>query len=145
MLAPDGDNWLSLTDEILDPTSAAEWVCRPDCGAVVCFTGYVRDHHGERLGVERLTYEAYSRFVVAVFAEIVDEVRGRWPALGRIAVVHRTGVLTVGEAAVTVAVSAPHRVDAFAAACHTIDAVKARAPVWKCEEWSRGREWVGAE
>ncbi len=70
------------------------------------------------------------------------ESRRRWPALRRVAVLHRVGTLTVGEPAVLVVVSSPHRVDAFAAASFCIDTVKATVPIWKREAWADGAAWV---
>ena len=74
-------------------------------------------------------------------AAIVAEMRHRWPALGRIALVHRTGSVPVGRSSVVVAVSAPHRDEAFAAARFGIDTIKATVPIWKTETWDSGSEW----
>jgi molybdopterin synthase catalytic subunit len=136
-----GDVWLGLSGDSLPVTAASEWVVRPDCGAVVVFSGTARDHAPGRPGVELLEYEAYDEQVVPKLQTIVDEVRARWPAVGRIAMVHRTGVVPVQESAVVVAVSAPHREEAFAAARFCIDAVKASVPIWKHETWAGGEAW----
>ena len=74
-------------------------------------------------------------------AAVAEEVRGRWPVVGRIALLHRTGALAVGDTAVVVAVSTPHRPEAFAAARFAIDAVKASVPIWKKERWDGGDDW----
>ena len=76
---PDGDDWFGLTESELPILAAYEWAVRPDCGAVVLFSGTVRDHAEGRDGVEHLTYEAYEEQVVARFAEIGAELRRRWP------------------------------------------------------------------
>ena len=88
-----------------------------------------------------LEYEAYDEQVVDKIAEVVAEVRERWP-VRRVAAIHRVGELGVGEISIAVAVSSPHRVDAFEAGRYLIDEVKARAPIWKKEHWPGGAEWV---
>jgi len=141
MRAPDGDDWVDLSAEPLPIGVATEWVVRPGCGAVALFLGTARDHAGDRSGVEQLTYEAYEEQAVPRLAAVADEVRVRWPVVGRIALLHRTGELAVGDAAVLVAVSTPHRPEAFAAARFAIDAVKATVPIWKKEKWDGGDDW----
>jgi molybdopterin synthase catalytic subunit len=120
---------------------AVAWTTRPDCGGLVLFSGTARDHAEGRPGVERLEYEAYESQVVPRLGAVADEARARWPDLGRIALLHRTGVLEVGEAAVVVVVSAPHRAEAFAGARFCIDALKQSVPIWKRETWSGGESW----
>ncbi len=88
-----------------------------------------------------LEYEAYEGVVEAKIREIVAECAEKWP-VRRVAAVHRTGELGVGEISVAVAASAPHRADAFAAGRYLIDELKARAPIWKKEHWPGGAEWV---
>ena len=136
-----GEEWLGLSGEPLPVAPAGEWVVRADCGAVVVFSGTARDHAPGRPGVEVLEYEAYDEQVEPRLRAIADEARARWPVLGRIAMIHRTGVVPVGESAVVVAVSAPHRDAAFSAARFCIDAIKASAPIWKHERWSGGEDW----
>jgi molybdopterin synthase catalytic subunit len=119
----------------------ASFVERPDCGATVVFTGVVRDHSEGREGVRSLEYEAYDEEVTPRLATVVAEARTRWPALGRVAVLHRTGLLHVGEASVVVAVSAPHRGEAFDGAEFCIDTLKATVPIWKRETWANGQDW----
>lgn len=118
-----------------------DWAVRGDCGAVVVFSGTVRDHADGRDGVTSLTYEAYESQVVPVFTEIVERMRAEWPDLGRVAMWHRVGRLELGESSVVVVVSAPHRPEAFEAARFGIDALKASAPIWKLEEWDGGSDW----
>ena len=139
--AGEGENWLALTDEELPLERAHDWAVRPDCGAVVVFSGTVRDHAEGRDDVVSLTYEAYDGQAERCFADIAAQTRTRWQGTGRIAILHRLGTLPVGAASVVVAVSAPHRDEAFAAARFTIDAVKASAPIWKKEHWSGGDAW----
>lgn len=136
-----GDDWVALDDGELDAGTVTSWAVQPRCGAVVTFTGTVRDHAEGRPGVELLSYEAYERQAVVRLGAVADELRRRWPEVGRVALVHRVGDLSVGDAAVVVAVSAPHRTEAFEAAAWGIDAVKATVPIWKRETWSGGQSW----
>lgn len=137
----EGDDWLGLTDARLPIGTMYEWCVRPDCGAVVLFSGTVRDHAEGRPDVQFLEYEAYDEMVVPKLREIVAETRARWSDLGRIALVHRIGRLELGESSVVAAVSAPHRPEAFAAARFAIDALKVSVPVWKREVWQGGSDW----
>ena len=138
---PEGDTWLGLSSAPLPVGDAVTWATRPDCGGLVLFSGTARDHAEGRPGVERLEYEAYEAQVVPKLRSVADEARARWPVVGRIVLLHRTGVLEVGEAAVVVVVSAPHRDAAFAAARFCIDALKRSVPIWKRETWSGGESW----
>ena len=139
--APEGETWLGLADVELPTEAAQRWVVRPDCGGVVVFVGTVRDHADGRSGVTLLEYEAYEEQVEPVLARVADDVRRRHPGVGRLAILHRVGPLAVTDAAVVVAVSAPHRDEAFAAARLAIDEVKAQAPIWKREHWDGGVDW----
>lgn len=141
LLPPAGDDWLACLDAPLEAAEASQWVVIPACGAVVTFCGTARDHAGDRTGVHLLEYEAYDEHVVPVLAAVAAEARTRWPDLGRIALWHRTGALAVGDTAVVVAVSTPHRDAAFDAARWAIDEVKARAPIWKREHHDGGVAW----
>ncbi len=138
---PEGDDWVGLGAEPLAVAAAMEWAVRPHCGAVVVFTGMVRDHAESRTNVTALTYEAYDSEVEPRLAAIAAEARRRWPAVGRLALLHRTGRLVVGEASVVVVASAPHRDDAFEAARWCIDTLKATVPIWKRETWDGGDDW----
>ncbi len=142
MLAPPADDlWLGLTDARLPVGAAADWAVLPRCGAVVLFSGTARDHAPGREGIEQLEYEAYEEHVVPRLGAIADEMRQRWPELGRIALLHRVGVVPVGESSVVVVASSPHRPDAFEAARFGIDTLKATVPIWKRERWADGESW----
>jgi len=132
---------MGVTADALPLHAAARFVERPDCGGTVVFTGTVRDHSEGRPGVRSLTYEAYDTEVTPRLAAIAAETRSRWPAVGRLVLLHRTGELAVGEASVVVAASAPHRDDAFDAARFCIDTLKATVPIWKREAWEGGEDW----
>jgi molybdopterin synthase catalytic subunit len=139
----DGDDiWVALTEAPLSYARAAERVTRPDCGAVVVFGGTVRDHSEGRPGVSELEYEAYEGQVERRLGEIAAEARTRWPSVGRVALLHRVGVLAVTDCSVLVAVSAAHRAEAFEAARYCIDTLKQTVPIWKRERWSGGEDWA---
>jgi molybdopterin synthase catalytic subunit len=138
---PGGDTWLGLSAAPLPVALALEWAVRPDCGGLVLFSGTARDHAEGRPGVSTLEYEAYESQVVPRLQAVADEARVRWPVLGRIALLHRVGVLAVGESAVVVVASAPHRDEAFAAARFGIDSLKRSVPIWKRETWAGGTSW----
>lgn len=118
-------------------------VRHPHAGGVVVFLGTVRDNAtGPR--VLHLDYEAYERLALAEMQRIAREATDRWPVVG-LAVEHRVGRLEVGEVSVAVAVSAPHRKEAFEAGRYVIDTLKVRVPIWKKEVWEGGARWVGSE
>jgi molybdopterin synthase catalytic subunit len=141
-----GDSeWIGLSRERLPVEEAMTWATRPGDGAMVCFTGVVRDHSEGRPGVSTLTYEAYEEQAVAKLTEVAEEARRRWPVLDRIALLHRLGTLAVSEASVVVVVSSPHRPDAFEAARFCIDTLKETVPIWKSEEWEGGTDWSASD
>lgn len=132
---------IRLTRDVIDYHALTELVRRPDCGAVALFLGTVRDITGERVTVA-LDYEAYPAMAEKKLAEIEADTRKRWP-IGDIAIEHRLGHLTVGDISVAVAVSCPHRAQAFEACRFAIDRLKELAPIWKKENWADGSsEWV---
>jgi molybdopterin synthase catalytic subunit len=132
---------IRLTRDAIDYGRLTEAVRRPGCGAVVTFLGTVRDLTGER-GTLALDYEAYPDMAEKKLAEIERETRQRWP-VGEIALEHRLGHLEIGDVSVAVAVSCPHRAQAFEACRYAIDRLKELVPIWKKENWSDGTtEWV---
>ena len=135
-----------LTPDPIDHAALTEAVRRPDCGAVVTFLGTVRDLTDGKVTVA-LDYEAYAGMAEKKMAEIERDTRERWP-VGEMLMVHRTGHLEVGEVSVAVAVSCPHRAQAFEACRFAIDRLKELVPIWMKENWADGStEWVhpGAE
>ncbi len=135
-----------FVDLVEDPIRVEELIGRvehPHAGAVVLFLGTVRQN-AEGPQVVYLDYEAYGELARREMVRIAQEILERWPAL-RVAMVHRTGRLEVGEVSVAVAVSAPHRKEAFEAARYAIDTLKVRVPIWKKEVWTVGARWVGVE
>ena len=132
---------IRLTRDPIDHHALTEQVRRGDCGAVVTFLGTVRDLTGDRVTVA-LDYEAYPGMAEKKLAEIEADTRARWP-VGDMALVHRLGRLEVGEVSVAVAVSCPHRAQAFEACRHAIDRLKELVPIWKKENWADGNaDWV---
>jgi len=132
---------IRLTHEPIDFHALTESVRSPHCGAVVLFLGTVRDLTGEAVTVF-LDYEAYPPMAEKKLAEIEAEVRRRWP-VGEVAMEHRLGRLAVGDVSVAVAVSTPHRAQAFEACRYAIDTLKELVPIWKKENAPDGSgEWV---
>ncbi len=134
-------DWLALTSEPIPIAAVYDWCLRPSCGAVAFFSGTVRDHARHRTGVTEITYEAYESQVEPRLADIAAEMRNRWSDLGAIAMIHRMGTLALSESSVVVAVSAPHRAEAFEAARFGIDVLKATVPIWKQEVHDAGSDW----
>jgi molybdopterin converting factor subunit 1 len=97
-------------------------------------------HAGRR--VDGLEYEAFESMAVTVLEAIADEVETRW-GVARLAIVHRSGAVPLGDASVAIVAVAPHRDAAFAAARYAIDETKARAPIWKAERFTDGHVWIG--
>lgn len=132
---------IEITNESIDYGAMTERVRNNSAGAVVLFLGTVREFTNDRQTTS-LSYEAYSEMAERKMAEIEAESRSRWPIL-ELAVVHRVGLLKLGDVSVGVAVSCPHRAQAFEACRYVIDRVKEIVPIWKCEHWSTGEtEWV---
>jgi molybdopterin synthase catalytic subunit len=140
--APNSVDWVALTEQPLDVGLASDWVGVPGCGAVVVFSGLVRDHAEGTAGVTHIDYEAYAEQVLPRLDGLVAEMRQRWPEIGRLVLWHREGRVALGEASVVVALSTPHRSAGFAACQFGIDTLKATVPIWKKEYWSGGSDWA---
>jgi molybdopterin synthase catalytic subunit len=133
-----------LTDEPLSPDAAAAFCADPAAGALVVFTGTVRQETDGR-PVAALEYEAYAERAERQLADLAAEVGGRWPVLA-VWMEHRVGTLAVGEPSVVVAVSSGHRGEAFDAAEYGIDTLKATVAIWKRERWADGdAHWPGMD
>jgi molybdopterin synthase catalytic subunit len=139
-LAPTQD-WIDVTTSSISPTALIEWATRPECGAVVTFCGTVRRTSTTHDNVEALEYETDEAVARQRMAQIVATVRRRWPMTEAVALHHRVGRVELGETAVVVAVSSPHRQEAFEAAQFCIDTLKASVPLWKREIWAEGSAW----
>ncbi|KZM70080.1 molybdenum cofactor biosynthesis protein MoaE [Nocardia terpenica] len=130
-----------IGDQPLDPDEVEKAVTGPEHGAVVVFTGKVRDHDGGQ-AVSALEYSAHpqaEQFLHRVCAEVAA-------ASGLpVAAVHRVGPLVVGDLAIVVAVAAPHRAEAFSVCAELVDRIKHEVPIWKRQRFADGMsEWVGA-
>ena len=135
---------IQLTDDAIDTQHLLELVQRPEAGAVVLFLGTTRQFTKGRETVQ-LTYEAYREMALRELDRLEAEARRRW-SLIECAIAHRLGVVALGEASVAIAVSSPHRNDAFEAGRWLIDTLKETAPIWKQEHWADGSmEWVHPE
>ena len=104
------------------------------------FVGRARSSADDGREVLELEYEAYPEMADSVLAEIVAEVERRWDGVA-VAVVHRVGVVPIGEAAVAIVTAAPHRGAAYEANRYVIEAIKERLPIWKRERFADGSEW----
>jgi len=128
----------------IDVARLRSGLAEPSCGGFAAFEGWVRDHNeGER--VQRLEYEAFEALAVREGERILAEAMARF-GVTRAACEHRLGDLAIGEVAVWVGASAPHRHEAFLAARYIIDEVKHRVPIWKKEYYLNGDSgWVNCE
>jgi molybdopterin synthase catalytic subunit len=132
---------IEITSSPIDHAALTERVRANHAGAVCTFLGTVRDLTGDRKTLA-LRYEAYPEMALKKLAELETEARARWPII-ELALVHRIGDLGPGEVSVVVAVSTPHRHQAFDACRWLIDTLKEVVPIWKRETWDDGKEeWV---
>jgi|SRR5699024_3351469 len=130
-----------ITDEPIDVEEVMGKVVRPEAGAISTFTGITREFtHGKRTLF--LEYQAYPSMAEKKLAQIGEEIEEKWGNT-KTAIAHRTGRLDISEVAVAIAVSTPHRKDAFAASEYAIDRIKDIVPIWKKEHWEDGTKWIG--
>ena len=135
---------IRLTATPIDPDGLRKALFDPGAGAYCGFEGWVRNRNEGR-DVLRLEYEAYEPLAVTEGEKILAEASGKHPHL-HAHCVHRTGLLEIGECAVWVGVSAPHRDEAFHACRYIIDQLKVRLPIWKKEHYADGDSgWVNCE
>jgi molybdopterin synthase catalytic subunit len=132
---------VDLTMAPLDVGQLYEALLRADCGAVVVFSGTVRDFSGDREGVIQLTYEAYEEPARRRLTAIGEQIFQRYGGVRAVAIVHRLGQMAPTESTVVVGVASHHRDHAFEAARFGIDALKSSVPIWKHELWEGGAEW----
>lgn len=129
-----------LTKSRIDPDSVLKQVRNRESGGTVLFLGTVRDN-SDAGKVDLIRYEVYEPMAEKKLRQIEEDVKRRWPV--KVKLVHRVGKLHVGEVSVAVAVSAPHRAEAFEACRHAIELIKRDVPIWKKERLADGREvWV---
>jgi molybdopterin synthase catalytic subunit len=132
-----------IVSEVIDVARVSAAAADPAAGAIVTFVGTTRDHNDGRR-VIRLEYEAYPEMALEQMRRIGATMRERW-ALACVAMVHRVGVVPIGEASVVIAVSSAHRVAAFEACHFAIDRLKEVVPIWKKEHFEGGELWIGSQ
>lgn len=137
------DVMLEVVDHPIDLSRLIAAVRRPDAGAIATFMGTTRDRSGGRQ-VIRLEYEAYPEMAVREMKRIADQAIEQF-AVKAVAMVHRIGVVEIGEASVAIAVSAAHRDPAFRACRFAIDRLKEIVPIWKKEHYDGGEIWIGPQ
>ncbi|HMP80769.1 MAG TPA: molybdenum cofactor biosynthesis protein MoaE [Pirellulaceae bacterium] len=127
---------VELTANTIDLDQVQRWVASPDSGATVLFLGTTRRFtHGHE--TRTLFYECYPEMALAEMSRLAGEAKTRW-ALQRVAIVHRTGEVPIGEASVAIASSSPHRAAAFEAAQWLIEELKQTVPIWKQDHAADG-------
>jgi len=138
----DGD-WVEITSEPLQVSKAIQFVTDPSAGGIDIFLGTTRSQtHSDGRELVALDYEAYHEMALRQLHEMAEKSRTQWPVT-KLALLHRIGRVWVGEPSVLIAVSTPHRAEAFTACKWLIDTLKATATIWKKEVWSDGSGgWV---
>lgn len=133
--------WILITSEPIGADEAAAFVADPTVGGSCLFLGTVRDHSAAG-AVTSLTYEAWEEMAAKRLEEIAGEMLEKWP-VRKVALLHRTGDLRIGETSVVVACSSPHRAEAFDACRYGIERLKEDVPIWKKEQLAEGEShWV---
>lgn len=130
-----------LTDDPIDTRQMVAALLRVSDGAVVTFEGVVRDHH-EGKQVDSIEYHAYRSMAETEIEKVVRSVRDEHLDVV-LSVIHRLGLLRVGETSIAIACASTHRADAFEACRKIIDRIKQSVPIWKKEFGPDGSEWVG--
>jgi molybdopterin synthase catalytic subunit/molybdopterin converting factor small subunit len=128
-----------ITDQPIDVGALEATVAQRGHGALVTFVGRARETSDDGREVRELDYEVYPELATSVLAEIGAEAEARWPVA--VAVVHRSGVVPIGEAAVVIVTASAHRAEAYEANRFVIEAIKQRLPIWKRETFADGSEW----
>jgi molybdopterin synthase catalytic subunit len=132
---------VEVTKEKIDVCKVIQSVMMPDCGGTASFIGTIRDSF-EGKNVKRVSVEAYDEMAITDLRRIASELSSE-KGIGGISIVHRTGILEVGDVVVAVAVSAPHRKEAFEVCQSIIDRLKQTTPIWKQEFYDDGSRWIG--
>lgn len=142
-ITDEAGNYFAITRDVIDPRVLEQKIQQGCDGAVVTFQGVARNNTKGRRTL-RLEYECYEAMAVRKMAEIGRELTGQY-AISRTAMVHRLGMLEIGEASVVIVATAPHRRPAFEAALEGLNRVKRLVPVWKKEFFEDGEVWVEGE
>ena len=133
---------IKLLDQPLQVLGCLDFVSSPSAGGIDIFVGTVRDNTKGRK-VVHLEFEAYGPMAISEMQKIAEQAKAKWP-VEKIAVHHRIGNLKIGEIAVIIAVSTPHRKASFEACQYAIDTLKQTVPIWKKEICEDGEVWVAA-
>ncbi|MBL4885244.1 MAG: molybdenum cofactor biosynthesis protein MoaE [Planctomycetaceae bacterium] len=135
---------LSITELPINHAELTDSVRDNACGSVVLFLGTVREITAGKK-TSSLEYEAYYEMAISELHRLVDTARLKWP-IKKISIIHRTGHLDLGEIAVGIALSTPHRKEGFEAAQFLMSQIKETVPIWKKENWADGStDWVHPE
>ena len=142
-IAAVGHDLIALVAGPLDLPAAVAAISDTAAGGIAVFLGTTRSEvHTDGRILVALDYEAFPEMAAAQLQALGTQARAQWPLL-RLAVLHRTGRVGVGEPSVLIAVATPHRAEAFEACRWLIDALKAEVAIWKQEVWSDGAtRWV---
>jgi molybdopterin synthase catalytic subunit len=133
--------FFEIAKDPINTQSVIDKVIQREAGAITTFIGTVRElTHGKK--TLYLVYEAYEPMAVKKLAQIGTEIEERWPG-SKVAITHRVGKLDITDIAVVIAVSTPHRADAYEANRYAIERIKEIVPIWKKEHWEDGQEWIG--
>lgn len=130
-----------LTSEPINVTEVMNQVIQREAGAVTLFVGTVRELTNGKKTLY-LIYEAYEKMATKKLAQIGQEIQEKWTGAD-VAITHRIGRLEISDIAVVIAVSTPHRQDAYEANRYAIERIKEIVPIWKKEHWENGEEWIG--
>ena len=132
---------ISITDSPIDYNALTESVRDIRCGSVILFLGTVREFTGEKK-TNSLEYEAYHEMAISEMQRIIEKAQQQWP-IEKISIIHRVGHLELGEIAIGIAISTPHRKEGFEAAQYLMSQIKETVPIWKKENWTDGStDWV---
>ncbi|GGI40965.1 molybdenum cofactor biosynthesis protein MoaE [Mammaliicoccus stepanovicii] len=127
----------------IDPEAYRKWTLNEKQGAIVVFTGHVREWT-KGIKTEYLAYEAYIPMAEKKLEQIGKEINDKWPGT-IVAIAHRIGALQISDIAVVISVSSPHRHAAYEANEYAIERIKEIVPIWKKEIWEDGEEWQGSQ
>lgn len=131
----------NISTEPIDNQKVIDQVIHHNAGAVSVFIGTVREMTGNKQ-TKFLEYEAYVPMAEKQLEKIGQEIEEKWPN-AKTAITHRIGTLQISDVAVTIAVSTPHRHEAFEACRYAIERIKEIVPIWKKEHYTDGEEWIG--
>lgn len=131
--------FVDVQEELLNLQKASDFVNHPEAGAINVFVGTTRNHHDGKRVIE-LYYDCYREMAMKELRKVAEQMVDKYD-LKRICIVHRTGLVPIGEASILLAVSSAHRKDAFSATAEAMDLIKQDVPIWKKERFEDGNVW----